>query len=80
MVLPTAASAVVIKRKRKYGNDELRGNDDGKSYDPSAAVVIVAPRSVAFRGRLIIRAVAVCKDCSLYYEEEAMLPKLLRRV
>jgi hypothetical protein len=37
MVLPTAASAVVIKRKPKCGNDELRGNDDGKSYDPSVA-------------------------------------------
>jgi hypothetical protein len=61
MVLPTAASAVVIKRKPKCGNDELRGNDDGKSYSASVAHgdSRVVARSVAFSGRLIIRAAAV---------------------
>jgi hypothetical protein len=30
MLLPTTASAVVIKRQPERGNDELRGDDDGK--------------------------------------------------
>ena len=30
MLLPTTASAVVIKRQPECCNDELRGDDDGK--------------------------------------------------
>jgi hypothetical protein len=37
MLLLTAASAVVIKRKPEPGNDDLRGNDDSKNYDARAA-------------------------------------------
>jgi hypothetical protein len=37
MVLPTAASAVVIKRKPERANDDLRRYNDRKNYDPGAA-------------------------------------------
>jgi hypothetical protein len=37
MLLPSTASAVVIKHKPKCGNDELHGNDNGKDCDSGDA-------------------------------------------
>jgi hypothetical protein len=37
MLLPAAASALVIKRNPERSDDDLRGDDDAKNDDPSAA-------------------------------------------
>jgi hypothetical protein len=37
MLLPAAASALVIKRNPERGNDDLCGNDDAKNDDAGAA-------------------------------------------
>ena len=36
MLLPAAASALVIEHNPERGNEDLRGDHDGKNYEPGA--------------------------------------------